>query len=398
MATFDTASTRRARHPARRRPLAWSAWLVLAGLLALAGCKKENAYVPPPPPEVGVARPLQQAVTPYLELTGDAAAFNQVDLEARVEGFLQEIDYKDGAMAKRGDTLFVIEPAPYQSKLQQAQASLAASQASLLASEAEFTRQQTLLRQNVSAQNTYDQALAKRDTDRSNVLNDQAGVTIAAINYGYTHVTAPFDGLVTNHLVSVGALVGVSGPTKLASIIQLDPIYVTFNVSEQDVLRVKAMLRVRGLKDVDLSKIPVDVGLMTEPGYPHAGVMNYTAPTLDPATGTLFARALLPNPDHAILPGMFLRVRIRMGAGQTQSLLVPDRVLGTDQGGRYVLVLGKDNTIEQRTVTTGTQVGTLRVIETGLKPEDQVVVTGLQHAIPGDKVTPKPATIDVEKP
>ena len=112
-----------------------------------------------------------------------------------------------------------------------------------MASEAEFTRQQTLLRQNVSAQNTYDQARAKRDTDRSNVLNDQAGVTIAAINYGYTHVTAPFDGVVTNHLVSVGALVGVSGPTKLATIVQLDPIYVTFNVSEQDVLRIRAMLR-----------------------------------------------------------------------------------------------------------------------------------------------------------
>jgi membrane fusion protein, multidrug efflux system len=375
----------------------WRATLVLVGLLAVAGCKKENAYVPPPPPDVGVAKPLQQAVTPYLEITGNTAAYNQVDLDARVEGFLQEIDYTDGAMAKQGDTLFVIEPAPYQSKLQQAQASLAAAQAELVASEAEFTRQATLLKQNVSAQNTYDTALAKRDSDRANVSNQQAGVTIAAINYGYTRVTAPFAGVVTNHLMSVGELVGVSGPTKLASIVQLDPIYVTFNVSEQDVLRVKAMMRERGLTAFDLAKIPVEVGLMTEQGYPHQGVMNYTAPTLDPSTGTLFARGLLQNPDRAMLPGMFVRIRIPMALNKAQALLVPDRVLGTDQAGRYVLVLGKDNTIEQRTVTTGPQIGSLHVIESGLTADDQVVITGLQHAIPGDKVTPQQATIQADK-
>ena len=250
----------------------WHPALALIALLAVAGCKKENAYVPPPPPDVGVAKPLQQAVTPYLEVTGNTAAYNQVDLDARIEGFLKEIDYTDGAMASRGDTLFVIEPAPYQAKLQQAQASLAAAQAALAQSEPEFVRQETLLKQNVSAQNTYDQALAKRDSDRANVSNQQAGVTIAAINYGYTRVTAPFDGEMTNHLQSVGELVGVSGPTKLASIVQLDPIYVTFNVSEQDVLRIKAMMRERGLTAFDLAKIPVEVGLMTEQGYPHAEI------------------------------------------------------------------------------------------------------------------------------
>ncbi len=384
--------------PGAWRPGSWASALALLGLLAVAGCKKENAYVPPPPPEVGVAKPLQQEVTPNLELTGNTAAFNQVDLEARIQGFLQEINYQDGAMAKRGDTLFVVEPAPYQSKLQQAQASLAAAQAALLQSDAEFNRQSTLLKQNVSAQNTYDSALAKRDSDRANVSNQQAAVTIAAINYGYTRVTAPFDGEVTNHLASVGALVGVTGPTKLASIVQLDPIYVTFNVSEQDVLRIKTAMRAGGLKDVDLAKVPVEIGLMTEPGYPHAGVMNYTSPTLDPATGTLFARAVLANPDRVLLPGMFVRVRIPLAHGTRLSLLVPNRVLGTDQGGRYLLVLGKDNTIEQRSVTVGAQVGALLVVESGLQPADQVVVAGLQHAIPGEKVTPKDTTIQADKP
>lgn len=373
-------------------------WLfVCAVLLGLGACKKQNAYVAPPPPEVGVAKPLQQAVTPALELTGNAAAFNQVDLEARVEGFLQQIDYKDGAMAKLGDTLFVIEPLPYQAKLQQAKASLDAAKAALLQSEAEFARQQTLLKQNVSAQNTYDQALAKRDSDRANVSNQEASVTIAAVNYGYTRVTAPFDGMVTNHLQSVGTLVGATGPTKLATIVQLDPIYVTFNVSEQDVLRIKAAMRGRGLTEADLAKVPVAVGLMTEHGYPHQGVMNYTSPTLDPSTGTLFARAVLPNPDHALLPGMFVRIRIPLALQRREALLVPDRALGTDQAGRYLLLLGKDNVIEQRTVEVGAQIGELRVIESGLQRGDQVVVTGLQHAIPGDKVTPKETTIEAGK-
>jgi len=147
----------------------------------------------------------------------------------------------------------------------------------------------------------------------------------------------------------------------------------------------------------DLAKIPVEVGLMTEQGYPHAGALNYASPTLDPSTGTLFARGLLPNPGRQMLPGMFVRIRIPVALGKRQALLVPDQVLGTDQAGRYVLVLGKDNTIEQRTVTTGAQVGSLRVIESGLAADDQVVITGLQRAIPGDKVTPQPATIQAEK-
>jgi multidrug efflux system membrane fusion protein len=367
--------------------------LLLTTLLALTACKKENAYVPPPPPEVGVAKPLQQAVTPYLEVTGNTVAFNQVDLQARIQGFLQEINYTDGSMTTQGTTLFVIEPAPYKAQLDQAQATLASAQAKLVQSQAELTRQSTLLRQNVSAQNTYDQALAKRDSDRADVMNQQGAVTIAAINYGYTRVTAPFDGEVTNHLQSIGSLVGVGAPTKLATVVQLDPIYVNFNVSEQDVLRIKQMMRERNLKAVDLAKIPVEVGLMTEQGYPHLGALNYASPTLDPSTGTLFARGLLANPDRVLLPGMFVRIRIPVAIDKKQSMLVPDEALGTDQGGRYLLVLGKDNTVEQRKVTVGSTVGSLRVIESGLQPEDQVIVSGLARAIPGEKVSPKETTI-----
>jgi membrane fusion protein, multidrug efflux system len=368
--------------------------LALALTLAVtAGCKKENAYVPPPPAAVGVAKPLQQPVTPYLEVTGNAVAFNQVDLEARVEGFLQQINYQDGAAAKQADTLFVIEPAPYQAKLQQAQATQQATQAELVQAQAEYQRQATLLQQQVSAQNTYDVALAKRDALAANLLNDQAQVTEAAINYGYTRVTAPFDGEVSAHLVSVGGLVGTPGPTKLATIVQLDPIYATFTISEQDVLRIKAAMAKRGIKEVDIGVVPVEVGLMNEAGYPHAGKLNYVAPYIDPATGTLTARGLLPNANHALLPGNFLRIRIPMEHAEQTALLVPDRALGADQSGAYLLVVDQNGVVQQRTVTTGQLVGELRVIASGLAADDRVVISGNQKAIPGEKVAPQDTVI-----
>ncbi len=208
----------------------------------LAGCKRQNAYVAPPLALVTVAQPLRQMVTPSIEATGNTVAHNQVDLVARVAGYLQSIDYQDGAVVHRGDTLFVIEPAPYQAKLQQAQAMLVSAEAQASQSQAEYDRQASLGSKDFSSKAAVDQALATRNTNRANVLNQKAAVSLAEINLGYTKVTAPFDGIVTAHQVAVGSLVGASGPTKLATIIQVDPIYVSFTVSEQDVLRIRASL------------------------------------------------------------------------------------------------------------------------------------------------------------
>ena len=370
--------------------------MALGLTLAIAACKKENAYVPPPPPQVGVAKAVRQKVVPYLENTGNAVAYNQVDLEARVQGYVQSIDYKDGTPAKQGDTLFVIEPAPYEAQLQQAQATLAATQADLVQAQAEFYRQSTLGKSDYASQSMVDQARAKLDADKAKIQNDQAGITIAAINLGYTRVTAPFDGVVTAHLVSIGGLVGVTGPTKLATIVQLDPIYVTFNVSEQDVLRVKAMMAARGLKPADVGKIPVAVGLMNETGFPHEGTIDYIAPDIDPSTGTLQVRGVFENSKRALLPGMFCRIRVPMAVGETEALLVPDRAIGTDQAGSYLLVVGKDNVVQQRTVQTGQLLGQLRVITTGIGPDDTVVVSGNQRAVAGEKIDPQVTTITAD--
>jgi membrane fusion protein, multidrug efflux system len=370
---------------------------VVGALLLVApfsGCKRQNAYVPPPPPQVMVAQPLRQPVTPYLEATGSTVAFNQVDLVARVAGFLQEIRYTDGALAHRGDTLFVIEPPPYQAKLQQAQATLASAQAQAVQTDAEYARQASLGRSDFASRSTVDQALALRDANRANVLDQQAAVKIAETNLGYTQVTAPFDGVVTAHEVAIGSLVGANAPTKLATIVQLDPIYVSFTVSEQDVLRIRANLRQHRLAASDLTKVPVEVGLMTEEGYPQTGTLDYAAPNVDTESGTLTVRGVIPNPDRVLLPGFFVRVRVPLQQQQSEALLVPEAALGTDQAGRYLLIVDKDDVVQQRTVKTGTRVGSLRVVLSGLEADDRVVISGLQRAVAGTKVVARPTKID----
>jgi membrane fusion protein, multidrug efflux system len=371
--------------------------LILLPLLAaaLAGCKPENKFQPPPPAEISVAVPLQQQVQPYEVLTGNTVAFNTVDLVARVEGFLSSINYTDGGFVKKGDLLFQIEQTMYKAKVKEAEASLDSAKAQLLNAQAEFTRQETLLRQNVTAQNTYDQAKAKRDSARANVESQEGNLIVAQTNLGYTSVTAPFDGIVTKHLVSVGELVGNGVATKLATIVQLDPIYVTFNMSEQDVLRIRAGLNQRRLSLEELSKIPFDIGLMDEEGYPHAGFLNYVSPEIDPATGTILVRGLFNNPNRDLLPGFFARIRVPTALGSKSALLIPNRVIAEDQAGKYVLVVSKDNVVEQKRIVTGQLlVGGLRVISSGLAADDRIVLTTSGKAIPGNKVAPKEGKIE----
>jgi RND family efflux transporter MFP subunit len=360
----------------------------VAGLV-LAACGQDNRYVAPPPPKVTVAAPVQKPVTRYLEVTGSTAAVNSADLTARVSGFVQEISYSDGALVKKGTLLFTIEPEPYEVKLQQAQAAEAGAQATAKQLQAEFDRQARLVTTQAASQATYDQALANRDSAQANFLQAQANTKLAALNNDYAHVKAPFDGVVTARQVSVGEFVGgTATPTVLATIVQADPIYVNFNVSEQDVLRLRAEMARRGLTRDDLLKVPVEVGLQTETGYPHAGTFDYAAPTVNSSTGTLAARAIFANSERALLPGYFVRVRIPVEQ-QPSALLVPHMALGSDQGGRYVLVVGKDDVVEQRKVAIGPLVEGLRVIDSGLAAGDRVVVAGVLHAIPGQKVDPQ---------
>jgi RND family efflux transporter MFP subunit len=368
-----------------------------AGATALAACGQDNRYVAPPPPKVTVATPVRQSITRYLELTGNTAAVNSADLVARVSGFVQEVDYQDGAPVKKGDLLFTIEPQPYDLKLQQAQAQVSGSQAKLKDAQAILDRQAELLARQSSPQAQYDQALANRDGAQASLLQAQVDTRLAELNVDYAHVKAPFDGLVSARQVSAGQYVGASGsPTVLATITQYDPIYVNFNISEQDVLRLRAEVVKLGLTRDDLKQVPIEVGLQTESGYPHSGKFDYAAPTVNASTGTLAVRGVFANTDRILLPGYFVRVRIPVEQ-QPDALLVPDSALGSDQGGRYLLVVDKDDVVAQRKVDIGPLVGELRVIDRGLKPDDRVVTAGVLRAVPGQKVDPQAASTAAAK-
>ena len=364
------------------RPLVAAAFAAL-----LAACGGENRYVAPPPPQVKVALPIEQNVTRYLEATGTTAAVNSANLVARVQGFLQEIRYRDGDEVKQGAVLFVIEPEPYKLKLEQARAAEAGAAATLKQNEAEYERQADLASRAVASKAQLDNATANRDSAQAKLMQAMGDTAQAAINLGYTEVKAPFDGIVTARQVSLGELVGANGPTQLATIVATDPIYVNFNISEQDTLRAREQIRRLGLTPQDLKKVPVEVGLQSDEGYPYKGTLDYASPSINQATGTLAVRAILANPDRRLLPGFFVRVRIP--DQQSKALLVPEAALGSDQGGRYLLVVGKDNVVEQRKVTIGPSVGDLRVIDKGLAADDRVVVDGILRAIPGEKVDPQ---------
>nr|WP_245431203.1 efflux RND transporter periplasmic adaptor subunit [Rhodoplanes roseus] len=376
--------------------------LVTASAVALpfvlAACDEQNRYVAPPPPKVSVAKPVQQPAVRYLEATGSAAAVNSADLVARVAGFVQGISYNDGDVVKQGQLLFTIEPEPYKVKVEQAKAAELGAEANLKQQQIVYDRQVDLVAKQASPQSLLDQATASRDSAQSNLDQAKANTQLAVINDGYTRVTAPFDGVVTARQVSLGQYVGANGqPTTLATIVQLQPIYVNFTISETDVQRIRDEMARRGLGRDDLRKVPIEIATQTETGYPHIGTLDYVAPNVTSSTGTLQARAVLANQDRGLLPGYFVRVRVPIERIPT-ALLVPDTAVGSDQGGRYVLVVGPDGTVEQRKVEVGPQVGELRVIDKGITADDRIVVAGVLRAVPGQKVDPQLTTIAAPPP
>lgn len=348
------------------------------GLLALtlcSGCGKRNEYQPPPPPAVTVSRALNLKVSDYLQLTGSVAASQTVDLVARVEGYLRSVDFQDGSLVTKGQLLFVIEPEPYQAKL-------ASQQAQLLNAQSEYDRQLRMIKENATSQANVEKWRSQRD-------QATAAVTLAKINLDYTHITAPFPGRIGRHLVDPGNLVGgMSGNTKLATLEQIDPAFVYFSLNERDVLRVRAAALEHGRPiNGRVPPVPVELGLQTESGFPHQGTLDFADTGLDTGSGTLQLRASVPNAERIFLPGLFARLRIPL-APPTARLMVPDRVIGHDQVGSYVMVINAEHKVVQQRIETGPLHEGLRAVVSGLAPDSEVVVDGLQNAIPGNAVTP----------
>ncbi|RJR41672.1 MAG: efflux RND transporter periplasmic adaptor subunit [Desulfobacteraceae bacterium] len=355
-----------------------------------AGCEqKQNKYVPPPPPEVTVGRPQQKPVTDYLLVTGNTQAAETADLRARVEGFLASVHFNDGDVVKRGDLLFVIEPKPYEAKVRLAAANVASAEAKLLRANQEHERQLTLIREKATAQSEVERWKAERDAARAYLDETKANAELADLNLSYTRVLAPFDGRIDRRMKDPGNLVGAGEKTLLATISRTNPIYAYFTLSERDLFRVNG--RKEGRKPGLTYRAPIFLGTEGEDGYPIEGQLDFSATSLDPGTGTLLIRAIFDNPVSGtvprLLPGMFVRMRIPIRSREN-AVVLPERALATDQSGRYVLVVNDQNVVEQRPVKVGDLAEGLRVIEQGLKGDEWVVLSGIQRARPGSKVTP----------
>ena len=363
--------------------------LLLTALLAACKDEQRNAYVAPPPPPVTVAAPEVRTVTDYIELTGTTQAIATVDLVARLQGFLDQVHFQDGASVKKGDLLFTIQQNTYQAQLQQAQSQLEAVQAQLLHAQTEFDRYSGLFKQKAASAVDVDTWRANRDQAQAGVLGAQAQLELAQINLGYTTVTAPFDGRMGRHLIDAGNLVGTDGQTKLAEINQIDPIYAYFTINERDLLRIRAERAKAGRTGVPADQV-LELGVANEAGFPHQGKLDFAAITLTPGTGTLELRGIFPNPSYELLPGLFARIRGPLGE-RPDALLVPQTAIGRDQAGAYVLTVGAEDVVQRTGVQLGQTEGTQQVVESGLSATDRVIVDGLVRAVPGRKVAPHEA-------
>lgn len=359
----------------------------LLGVAALAACSEGHDNQQQAARKTAiVAQPTAATVTRYLYETGTAKALNSVDLVARVSGILKSIDYKDGTEVKAGQRLFLIEPDQYMASEQQSEASVQQAQATLENAQRQLDRQNQLSRQNVTTAADVDNARTTRDTSQAQLTSAEASLALAKLNLSYTTVTAPFDGFVTDHQADVGALVGASGPTTLATIVQLDPIQISFSVSDTDMLQIRQQMRKKNITFKDISNIPVEMGTQIDNGYPYKGKLDYAAPQTATDTGTLSARAILPNPDRALLPGLFLRIRIPIETVK-DALLVPPSAVGTDQEGRYVLVVDDKGAVERRSVRLLERTDGQQQIEGSVSATDWVIQNVLSGAQAGDTVT-----------
>jgi RND family efflux transporter MFP subunit len=368
-----------------RSVMAWG--LVSLLLVAPGACKEKTAYKQPSPPRVTVSKPVRQEVTDYLELTGNTQAVNIVQLRARVQGYLEKVFFRDGQVVKKGQPLFQIERDTYVAKLKQAEGQILTQQASLEHATIELRRYSSLVEQKAAAQTDVDQWRAARGSAQGALLQAQAARDLAKLDLGYTLVTAPIDGRIDRRLVDPGNLVGSGGDTILAQMSQLDPIYVYFTVNDLDLGRLLG--ETGGIPGLTRSKrVPVLVGLPTEEGYPHRGYLDFAAISVTTTTGTLLVRGVLPNPDGEILPGLYARVRLPVEE-VSAALLVPQKAVGYDQIGSYVLVVNDKDMVERRNVKTGPVAKGSIVIDQGLTGNERVVVEGLLYAVPGREVTPE---------
>jgi RND family efflux transporter MFP subunit len=363
----------------------FAAMAALSVSLVLSACGRAESSGTPPaplPPPVTVTTATAGEVRDWDEFTGRFEAVERVELRPRVSGYIERIAFTEGSEVHKGDLLFAIDPRPYAAELARVEGELARAQAQSKLAASESARAQRLLAAHAISQEEHDQRLSEQSQSTANVSAAQGAVETARLNLEFTRVTAPINGRVSRAQVTPGNYV-TAGATVLTSVVSLDPIYVSFDSDEQTYLRYQQNAIGAG-RNADA----VWVGLASESGYPHQGRVTFVDNALDPSTGTIHVRAVLDNRDRRFVPGLLARVRLP-GSQHYEAVLVPDAAVATDQDRRYVLVVGGDGTVEYRPVELGAISDDRRVIRSGLKAGEQVIVSGLARARPGSKVSPQ---------
>lgn len=360
-------------------------WAAIA-LAAAVGCTPPNEYQPPPPPPVTVANPVVQTVTNYIDETGTTEAVDFVEIRARVKGFLQKVNFQPNDAVKKGDVLYQIDPREYEARVNEHQAAVEVANARYLEAEARLKRGEQAYKGGAITAEEYGERRAAREVTRAEIAAEKAGLNEALLQLSFTKVTSPIDGMVGKTLVYEGNLVGDNEATHLATVVKYDPIYATFSISERALLDIMKTRGPRSVERPDRADIKIYLRRANDEGYPFEGRLEYTDLAVDESTGTYSIRGVFPNPELRIVPGLFVQVRVPIGVTEGATL-VPLRALGTDQRGKYLLVVNNQDLVERRDVQVGSQQGEMVIVAGNIKPEDRVIVDGLQRAREGDKVT-----------
>jgi multidrug efflux system membrane fusion protein len=357
--------------------------LVIAGLGTLGAIRLDShpavAAEAPPAPEVDVAAVVNRTITDWQSYSGRMAAVEKVEIRPQVSGTIVSVNFRDGALVNKGDTLFVIDPRPYQAAVDQAAAQLAAAQARTGYAQSDWERAQRLIGDNAIAKRDYDEKQNASREANANLKAAQAALEAAQINLGYTRIVAPVAGRVSRAEITVGNVVSAgASAAALTTLVSVTPIYAEFDADEQTYLDYISRMK-------DGSKVPVELGLANEAGYSRKGTIESVDNRLDTSSGTIRVRARFDNADGALVPGLYARIKVS-GSAPHPALLVDDAAIGTDQDKKFVYVVDGGGKVAYRNVQTGGQQGNLRVILGGLKAGDHVVVNGTQRVRPGEAV------------
>jgi multidrug efflux system membrane fusion protein len=374
----------------------------LGGLFVLIGCQKKAPPPPPAPPGVIVATPIRHTITRYAYFTGRTDSVADVSLRARVKGFLKSVNFQEGGVVKRGQVLFEIDPQEYEADLHKAKADWQNAVAKMETEKFNYERMKDAHRKGVATDMEYADAKGKYDQSVAAVAQCKAAWELANINLGYCSIMSPVTGKVSRRYVDVGNLVGSGEATLLATVVQQDPMYVYFDIDEKNWLNITTQHAKETLEDASAAKRREDTrtvfeaGVSDANGYPYHGLLDYAGNKVDPNTGTIEVRGILPNENLILLPGLFARVRIPYDRAPN-AMLIPDTAVGFDQTGNYVYVVNDRNVVEHKVIEIGEKVGPLREVTKGLAEKDRFIIQGLLRARPGRKVSPEAGSFEAPK-